>query len=314
MVQPNMRIITVAGTTATGKTSFSLDLAEAFDLEIVNCDASQFYVGMDIGTAKPTPAEIARAPHHLFDIAAPDAPLDVGRYIELADEAIAGITARGRTALVVGGTGLYHRALLHGLADIPKVTQATRNQLQSRLESLGVEALQKELSVVDPESAARIARNDPQRTTRALEVFYETGVPLSHYQQEHRFAPRRYTACKLGVRLHRDVLRERMRKRVRQMFDAGFADEVQRLVAEGYSLDLRTFKALGYRDVFEFANGHITREEAEERVFHLHWQYSRRQRTWFRKDKEILWVTPSLPQPAHAAVTAFLSHGPSSSI
>ena len=305
--------ILLLGATATGKSSLALALAARFPLEIVNLDASQLYCGMDIGTAKPTREEMAATPHHLFDVAAPDEPLNAGRYVALADRVAREILARGRLPLFVGGTGLYARALVRGLATIPEIAEELRLELETELMQLGAAEMHAELAQVDPESADRIGATDPQRITRALEVFRQTGRPISDFQREHRFARPRYEVCMLGLQLPRQKLDERIYQRVPLMFEAGFVEEVRRLLSRGFGPELRTFKALGYREVARYVAGEITREEALYRVTRSHRQYSRRQQTWFRKEPDIEWFAPSDEAGVVARVEAFCkTHAPTS--
>jgi len=259
-------------------------MACAFGCEIVNCDASQLYIGMDIGTAKPDSFERAAAPHHLFDVAYPDSPLNAGVWLAMAQRKVAEISARGRLPLVVGGTGLYMRALLHGLADIPAVRLETQKTVRERIHNEGPQALHAELAQVDPESAGRIKPTDPQRISRALEVYLETGTPISHFQNLHRFGEERYDALVLCMTLPAAELKGRIEERVPRMFDSGFPKEVERLLKLGYSPSLQTFKALGYREVAAFLNGDISRDQAMQRVAIRHSQYSKRQRTWFQNE------------------------------
>ena len=299
------RIVLLVGATGTGKTRFALNWAQRFPLEIVNLDASQFYLGMDIGTAKPTAAEQDLVPHHLFDIARPDEPLDAGRYLTLADGVAREISKRGKVPLFVGGTGLYSRALRKGLAEIPAIPDSVRKQLMAELESRGAPALHAELAVIDPDAASRVSPADPQRITRALEVYRHTGTTISHFQQEHRFASPRYNALVLGLDMDKELLRPRIEARVAQMFDSGFAAEAQRLLEAGYPPDLRTFKALGYRDVFALLAGEISLDEARARLVYHHLRYAKRQRTWFARDDEIQWFTHETAASAVKLLTRF---------
>lgn len=311
MVQENVnapapRLVIVLGPTATGKTGICLELAGRFPFEIVNCDASQFYVGLDIGTAKPDLEERGRAPHHLFDIAPPDQPLNAGEYVKLADGAIEQIRSRNRLPLLVGGTGLYIRALTHGLAQIPAVAPEVQQRIRRRLELAGPEELHRELANVDPAGAMRISPNDPQRISRALEVYEQTGRPISVFQEEHGFAPCRYHALKVGLRFEPDELKKRIASRVVRMFDCGFPEEVARLLKEGCDFELRTLKALGYREVADYVQGHSSREEAVEQVVRLHQRYAKRQRTWFGRDSEIKWFGPEEHESLFETVGGFV--------
>jgi tRNA dimethylallyltransferase len=307
MVQADLtRVVVLAGPTASGKTSVSLALAAQFPLEIVNLDASQLYVGLDIGTAKPTTEERAAAPHHLFDVARPDHPLDAGAYVAMADRAVADITGRGHVPLFVGGTGLYLRALLQGLARIPTTPPEVRTRVRDDMRRLGSPAMHARLAEADPKTATRLPPFDAQRISRALEVFLATGQSISEYQEGHGFAEERYRALKLGLKLPPAQLKERIRERAGRMFENGFVEEMGRLLEQGYAPDLRTFKALGYREAAEVLAGRLSRPDALERVIRRHVQYARRQMTWFRGDPEIRWFPPSDLPGLAAAIQAFI--------
>src|SRR5438477_6497929 len=188
------RVLTICGPTASGKTALAVELAEKLGAEIVSADSQQCYRGLDAGTAKPTPQECARAPHHLLDVADPEEQLDAARFVQLADAAIAGIAGRGKRAIVAGGTGLWIRALVRGLVDAPGASPEFRAALREDFEKLGVPALHARLRQVDPAAAAQIRENDRVRIERALEVHALSGRPLSELQREHRFAQARYDA------------------------------------------------------------------------------------------------------------------------
>ncbi len=299
-------ILVLVGPTASGKTSLSLELARRFPLEIVNLDASQLYVGMDIGTAKPSAAERAEIPHHLFDVSMPDRPLNAGVYAGLADQLIAPILERGRWPLFVGGTGLYAKALLFGLATIPEVPAAIRDSIIGRMKQEGSAALHARLAEVDPVTARRLPPADTQRISRALEVFEATGTPISAFQEEHRFQVPRYRYLKLCVQWPRPVLRQRIVERVPGMFEAGFVREVEALLASGYPPELRTFKALGYREVIEHLEGRSTLSECIERVTLRHLQYARRQETWFNRESDSERLAPPFGKRAVEIAGSFL--------
>lgn len=302
-VQP---LIVLVGATGTGKSGVALDWARCHPVEIVNADASQVYRGMDIGTATPTAAERAEIPHHLFSIVDPDDPLDAGRYVELAQPVIDGILSRGHLPLIVGGTGLYVKALLHGLAEIPEVPAAVRRSVQEELAREGTAALHSALVVVDPEAAGRISPNDSQRITRALEVFRHTGTPISQFQQRHGFSGRQREALLLGLEVPREGHRELLAQRVDEMFARGFVAEVEELLARGWSPTLRSFKALGYRAVMKLLAGQVTAAQARAHILTHHARYAKRQRTWFGKMEGILWLSPDDVAPGEAALVRFL--------
>lgn len=299
-------VIVLVGATGTGKSGVALDWARRHPVEIVNADASQVYRGMDIGTATPTPIEQAEVPHHLFSIVEPDDPLDVGRYVMLAEAVIADIATRARLPLFVGGTGLYVKALLYGLAEIPEVPESVRSTVLQELERDGAPALHAALNDVDPDAAERISPNDPQRITRALEVFRHTGTPISEYQQRHGFAGARREALQLGLDVPRELHRERLARRVDEMFAQGFLAEVKALLAAGWPPTLRSFKALGYRAAMDQLAGRSTLAETMERIVSHHARYAKRQRTWFRRMEGLRWFHADDRGEAEEAVAAFV--------
>jgi tRNA dimethylallyltransferase len=282
-------ILLLVGPTASGKSDLALRAAEAIGAEIINCDAQQTYRHMDIATAKPPAADRARVPHHLYDTVDPDEEINAGSYAGLADAAIEDITARGKVPLVVGGTGLYMRALLHGVAPIPEVPPEVRDQVRRALALDGPQSLHARLRDVDPEAGERLHPNDAQRVGRALEVFIATGRPISMYQDEHRFADERYPHAIFGIDRSLDLLVHRIRGRVDHMFEQGLLDEARALLDRGYPRTLRAFKALGYREAFEVLDGAMDEDEARERIKTLHRQYAKRQLTWFRKEP-VTWL------------------------
>jgi tRNA dimethylallyltransferase len=295
------------GATATGKTTLALALSRRLPLEIVNCDASQFYVGMDIGTAKPTPQQRSEVPHHLFDVSPPSQPLDAGSYAVMADATIRQILQRGNIPLLVGGTGMYIRSVIHGLAATPDVSPEVLVALRNELCERGTAALHHELSKVDPEAAGRIQPGDPQRILRALAVHRQSGVPLSEFQRQHQLQPQRVEALLLGVAMSDEVLRQRLIQRVDAMIREGLVDEVRRLVDGGLDPDVRTFKALGYRETLDHIRGRISLDDLKELLFRRHWQYVRRQRTWFRKVEGVVWLTKDDVDEAESRVRSFLA-------
>jgi len=279
----------LVGATASGKSRAAVEAARRLALEIVNCDGSQIYSGMQIGTARPTAEEMGVVPHHLYGVVSPAHPVNAGRYVEMADRVAAEIFARAKTPLFVGGTGLYVRALTRGLAHIPDVEPSVREAVLEHLRGIGAPALHAELALVDPEAAARISERDPQRIARALEVFRQTGRPISEWQKPHGFGSRRYSCLMLGISSAPQELRQRIVARVKAMLDAGFPEEVCALRDAGFDLAGRAFKALGYRDVADFVDGRISAEDAMSRVALRHVQYAKRQATWFRKEPGIEW-------------------------
>src|SRR5215468_2526368 len=280
------RLVVLVGPTAAGKSALALRLAEAAGAEIVSADSQQVYRGMDVGTGKVSPAERARVPHHLIDVVEPDEEMTAARYAALADEAIAGAASRGRPVLVAGGTGLYVRALMHGLFAGPPADA----ELRARLAREDVGALHGRLRAVDPEAAARILPNDRRRLIRALEVHVLTGVPISMHQRAHdvKNAPSRYPARWVGLDPPAAELRARIATRVDAMLSAGLVDEVRKLAAR-YPFHLRAFDAIGYREIGAHLRGEIDLPAAREKMIAATRRYARRQRGWFRAELEVAW-------------------------
>jgi len=296
-------LLCVVGPTATGKTRLAIDVCRRWGAELVGADASQVYRGMDIGTGKATAAELGALRHHLIDVADPDEDFDVAAYVRLADAAIEAARGRGARVVVCGGTGLYLRALLHGLCAAPPVDAGIRAELRARIDAGDVEALHGELARVDPAAAARIAPRDRQRIERALGVFRTTGRALSSWQAEHRFEPQRYAAALLGLDLPREQLHARIEARVLAMFAAGFVDEVRALRARGHERSPRSMGALGYRAVAAALDGEMSLEAARERTVIDTRRYARRQRTWFRALQDVRWMEPPIDS---AEIDAYL--------
>lgn len=275
-------LLCVVGPTAVGKTALAVGLARRWGAEIVGCDASQVYRGLDVGTGKATPAELDGVRHHLLDVVDPEAPFDAARYVALADAAIADAEGRGRRVIVCGGTGLYLRALLHGLCPAPPLDAAVRATLAARIEAGELPALYAELAAVDPAAAARLPPADRQRIERALGVYLTTGTPLSAWQAAHGFAEERHPAVIVHLTAPRDALVARIEARVAGMFAGGFVEEVRGLVAAGHGPALRSLKALGYRHVAAALAGEMSLREAQRLTLIDSRRYARRQTTWFR--------------------------------
>jgi tRNA dimethylallyltransferase len=284
------RILVIAGPTASGKSALALELARRLDGEIVNADSLQVYRGMDIGTAKPTPEQRAEIPHHLIDVADPDQPFSAADFADAADAAIRDIDSRGKRAIVVGGTGLYIRALLKGLVDSPGDAGAIRQELRAEAEERGNQALQEELHRVDPELAGRIHPNNLVRIIRALEVFRLTGIPLSRYQQEHGFSSQRYRSLQIGIRVERQLLYSRIDQRVNRMLEQGLQQEVQQLLNAGYSPEAKAMRAIGYKEMAACLAGECSLDEAIRLIKRDTRHYAKRQLTWFNADADILWL------------------------
>jgi tRNA dimethylallyltransferase len=285
-----MRLVAVVGPTATGKTSLGIALAQAFGGEIVSCDSTAVYRGIDIGTDKPSDAERAAAVHHLIDVAAPTETYTAARFAAEAGAAVRDITSRGRLPILVGGTGFYYRALVRGLFPGPARDTPLRDRLDRVAARRGVECLHRWLSRVDPESARRIQPRDRKRLVRALEVYLLTGKPLTSHFAETASSIDGYAVFTLGLKLPRELLRSRVARRVDAQFDRGVVDEVERLIAAGVSPDAHAFSGLVYRQVMDLRRG--VRGEAETRalIVQENMRYARRQLIWFRKEPNVRWL------------------------
>jgi tRNA dimethylallyltransferase len=286
-------LLVIVGPTASGKTGLALALAKRLNGEIVSADSRQIYRGMDIGTAKPTPAERRLVPHHLLDIISPDTSYTLAEYQADAQAAIAAIHARGRLPLLVGGTGLYIRAVVDNLA-IPEVAPQweLRRELEAQAAQEGIAALHHRLATLDPAGAARIDPNNLRRVIRALEVCLVSGQAFSE-QQGARPSP--YRPLLLSLTCERALLYQRADQRVDTMLADGLVDEVRRLVAEGYDWKLPAMTGLGYGEIGAYLRGETTLEAAIERLKLNTHGYIRRQYTWFRPDARIHWLDSSAP-------------------
>ena len=281
----------IMGATASGKSSLALELAECLNGEIVNADALQVYRGLDIGTAKPSQADRTRVPHHLVDILEPSEQFSAGAFARLARQVIKEIDARGKQVFLVGGSGFYLKALLDGISPVPGVDPAIREGLRHRLQAEGLTALRSELESTDPESASRIDAGDSQRISRALEVIYGTGVPLSKWQSQKPSENVAIDSCRIGLTLPRALLYDRIALRVRAMIRAGWVDEVKTLLDLGLSPDLPAFQAIGYRQLVTHLLESSPLEGVVEEIIGSTRRYAKRQLTWFRNDPRISWFS-----------------------
>lgn len=301
-------LIILSGPTASGKTALTLDLARHFPIEVISADSRQVYRGMDIGTAKATAQERALVPHHLIDVVDPDQSFCVSDFCRLASRAIADIQGRGRVPLVAGGTGLYIQALTAGLLDAPGEDPSLRAGLLQIEQEQGPEALHRILAEVDSELASRLHPRDRVRIVRGIEVQAITGIPLSKLQKEHGFSEQPYRVLKLALAPEREQLYERIDRRVESMMEQGLVEETRALLNAGFSPDLKAMQTIGYRECLAHLRGEMDLVQAIERIQRDTRRYAKRQMTWFRKDKSIIWVD-SLPEFAriHSFIDLFLS-------
>lgn len=295
--RPPRRILAVLGPTASGKTGIALDLAERIDAEIINCDALQIYRGLDIGTAKPTGEERARVPHHLYDILDPQERFSAGQYARRAAAVLRDVLRR-RHAILVGGTGLYFRALTQGMAEIPAIPDAVRDPIRRDLAESGPEALHARLQAVDPPAAENLHPTDSQRIARALEVVEATGKSQLEWIAEQKKPELPGPLHAFALTLDREVLYDRIRLRTRAMFRAGWEGEVRALLGRGVDPGVPGFQAIGYREIVEAVQGRATSAEALDRILVQTRRYAKRQMTWFRREHGVHWLSADDPSRA----------------
>jgi tRNA dimethylallyltransferase len=287
MAEPSPLLV-VLGATATGKTALAAGLAEALGGEVLSCDASCVYRGLDIGTAKPDPALRRRVPHHLLDVCEAGEDFSVAAWVELADAAIATLRTRARPVLIAGGTGLYLRALLQGLVESSPPDEGLRAQLEQR-EERRPGSLHRLLVRLDPASAGSIPAANRVRVIRALEHRIRTGRSLSEDQQDWS-APPRHASLKFGLRLSRNDRESRIRKRIDSMIEGGLIAEVRGLLEDGLSPEARSLRSIGYREALAHLEGRLSLDELRERVAVATRQYAKRQDTWFRREPGVKWL------------------------
>lgn len=284
-------IICIAGPTASGKTALAVALAKELNGEVVSCDSMQVYKRMDIGTAKPTLAEMEGIPHHMIDVAEPWEDFSVGRYCEMAAPIVDDIISRGKTAIIAGGTGLYMDSLIRGSAFAPFPATGVREQLEAQADAEGMEAMLSRLRSVDPDSAARLHLSDRKRIIRALEVFLETGETITEHNRKTQAVPPRYTPLWLGLDfLERSELYRRIDLRVGKMLEMGLIGEIQSLLDSGIPEKCTAMQAIGYKEFVDALDGRCTIEEAADQVRQSSRRYAKRQLTWFRRNQRMHWI------------------------
>lgn len=287
-------IVCIMGPTASGKTDLAIEAVSRWPMDIISVDSALVYRDMNIGTAKPDTALLAKAPHRLIDIVDPVQAYSAANFAADAKREIAEISANERIPLLVGGTMLYYRALLDGLSNLPSADESIRARLDEELKEKGSQALHERLAKIDPPAAERIHPNDPQRLLRALEVYELTGKPLSQLQSEQKKTGWQGRVLKLILAPEsREVLRERIAQRFEIMLANGFVDEVQRLMDRGdLDLDKPSMRSVGYRQVWQYLTGELSHEQMIEQGVTATRQLAKRQMTWLRKEQGAIWVDP----------------------
>ena len=283
-------IICIAGPTASGKTALAVELAKELNGEVVSCDSMQIYRRMDIGTAKPTMEERQGIVHHMMDVAEPDEDFSVSRYCQMAGPIVDDIVARGKTAIIAGGTGLYMDSLIRGNDFAPFPSTGQREKLEAQCDEMGLDYMKEWLTRIDPEAAARI--HDRKRTIRALEVYLETGETITEHNRKTQLIPPKYSPLWLGLDFDpRAALYERIDLRVSIMMEQGLEQEIRDLLDSGIPEKCTAMQAIGYKEFLDAMEGRCTMEEAADQVRRSSRHYAKRQLTWFRRNKDMHWLT-----------------------
>ena len=308
MTDRRPRLIIIGGPTGVGKTAAAVELAAPLGGEIVSADAMQVFRDMNVGTAKPTREEQMKVRHHLIDVLRPNEAFDAARFVSHARRVIARLHERGIPIFVVGGTGLYIKALTQGLFhDGTGSNREVRERLKAEKEILGLSALYERLWRIDPETGSRLHPNDSFRIIRALEVYENTGKPISRHHLYHGFSDRPYQLLKFGLYMDRQQLYERINRRVDKMLDMGLLDEVRTLLRRGYHRRLKSMSSIGYRHMVMYLHGESTWDETVNTLKRDTRRYAKRQLTWFRADLEMEWVEPEAVQEIAPKIRSFLT-------
>lgn len=297
------KIVVISGPTGVGKSALAIDLALRFGGEIINADCMQVYRGLNIGTAKPSQTDMQKVPHHLFDIVDPDQPFNAGIFKELADKKIMEIVSRGKLPIVVGGTGLYLKALLKGLIDLDKMVDT---QFRDQLKEKDTKSLYDELLIVDPPSAQNIHPNDRVRIIRALELYYLTGKRPSELRKAHNFSLRRYNALCIFLYADRKSLYERIDRRCEEMIGAGLVEEVKALL-NTYPAHIKPLGSIGYRHIKAHVMHRIPLDECIREFKRDSRRYAKRQFIWFRKETDFLWISMEEKDQIFSLVERFIT-------
>ena len=284
-------IICIAGPTASGKTALAVELAKELNGEVVSCDSMQIYRRMNIGTAKPTVEEMQGIRHHMLDVAEPEEDFSVSRYCAMAGPIVDDIVARGKTAVIAGGTGLYMDSLIRGNDFAPFPSTGVREQLDAEADSRGIQVLFDRLKSIDPEAAGKLHLSDRKRIIRALEVYLETGETITAHNRKTQLIPPRYTPIWLGLDFeNRADLYGRIDLRVGMMLEAGLVEEIRSLLDSGIPEKCTAMQAIGYKEFVAALDGQCTIEEAADQVRQSSRRYAKRQLTWFRRNQSMHWL------------------------
>ncbi|MCP4750297.1 MAG: tRNA (adenosine(37)-N6)-dimethylallyltransferase MiaA [Proteobacteria bacterium] len=285
-----IRIVAVIGPTASGKTEIGFNLARKIGGEIVSVDSMQIYRWMDIGTAKPSLEMRSAVPHHLIDILDPDESYNAGKFVTDADHVIHTLERKKKPAILLGGTNLYLKSLIHGIIPVPEISTDVKRQVQKLLEEEGVAGCYQKLDQLDAKSAESLHANDVSRISRALEVVLETGKSIRDFQHQHRFHQQRYDVFFIGTHWPRETLYQRINQRVLNMVEEGLVEEAENLLWRGYSTDLPPLKSIGYKQAFLFLNNQLDHDEMIADIQQKSRHYAKKQITWYKKDQRIHWI------------------------
>ncbi len=286
----NPTVIVIVGPTCSGKTYLSLKLAQLIPTEIISADSRQIYIFLDIGTAKPSKFQLEKVNHHLINILDPSENYDASIFENDAEKAIEKIFQKNKTPIVVGGSGLYIKALIDGIFDTADKDEEYRQELHQKRKEFGNEFLYEELKKVDPESADKMLPQNWKRVMRTLEVFHSTGEPIwKHHQKQSSSKEKKYLFKQFGLNWDRKILYENIDKRVDEMIEQGFVDEVKNILDKGYDRNLNSLNTVGYKEIIQFLGKEISLDRAIELIKRNTRHYAKRQLTWFRKDKRIQW-------------------------
>ena len=285
-----IKIVIISGPTASGKTAFAIKLCKIFGGEVVNADSVQIYKGFDIGSAKPTAEEQEGVPHHLLSEIEPSERIDADKYRRLADQAIKEINGRGKIPFLTGGTGLYVKAVLFGLAEAPPADENIRKNIELEAEEKGWGEIHKKLKEADPKAAEKISPNDKQRIRRAYEHFLATGKPISEIQQEHGFKEARYDYLHLAIKPEREEIYQRIDRRADELLEKGLIEEVKALLASGVSENAHPFRSHGYAHALRLLRGEVDFDEFMRTMKRDHRRYSKRQMTWLAKQPNVVYI------------------------